>query len=71
MRYTEADLPKTLSYFQVDTGDATHGYAGAIENEYDDKRVREHYPKVRTAKRMLIGHYELVRIEEVPIRGAA
>lgn len=58
------ELPNELSYFAVDTN-GVHTFGGVIDNDRDDKRVRERYPELSTATRMVIGHYELVRVEEV------
>lgn len=67
MRFAKADMPRTLAYFGCDTGDATHGFSGPIEGQRDMRRVKEHYPQIDGVKRMLIGHYRLVSIEEVPV----
>lgn len=63
-------LPTTLMYFVTDTGDAPHGYSGAIEDEHQEARIREHYPKVDSVQGMEIGHYALVKIERIPVDGS-
>jgi hypothetical protein len=60
-------LPETLMYFACDTS-GVHAFSGPIVTEWDEKRVREHYPaKTPSVTRMRIGHYKLVSIEEVEV----
>lgn len=66
MKRGAEDMPKSLKYFITDTGDQVHGYAGSIENEREEERIRRHYP--RSVDRLFIGTYELVSVEEIPCK---